>query len=124
MDDGPGTVQVVYKNIGWKQDDTGWWYQNEDGSYLQYDWTNLNGDWYFFGSDGYMVTDKVIRWGNDSYYMASDGKMAVNQTVPDGRKAGDDGILTGKMNSEYFEQAATDGEMDEDYYSCYGPGVR
>ena len=77
MGDGPGTVEVVYKNIGWKQDDTGWWYQNEDGSYLQYDWTNLNGDWYFFGSDGYMVTDKVIRWGNDSYYMASDGKMAT-----------------------------------------------
>lgn len=62
-----------------------------------------------------MVTDKVIRWGNNSYYMAPDGKMAINQTVPDGRNAGDDGILTGKMNSEYFEQAATDGEMDEDY---------
>ncbi len=121
--DGPGTMEVVYKNIGWKQDDTGWWYQNEDGSYLQYDWTELNGDWYFFGSDGYMVTDKVIRWGNDSYYMAPDGKMAINQAVPDGRKAGADGILTGKMSSEYLGQATTDGEMVEDYYSNFGPGV-
>lgn len=120
-EDGPGSVEVIYKNIGWKQDDSGWWYQNADGSYLQYDWTQLNGDWYFFGSDGYMVTDQVIRWGNDSYYMAADGKMAVNQSVPDGRKAGDDGILTGKMSSEYMEQAE-DVEKDDDYYANFGPG--
>lgn len=121
-DSGPGSVEVIRKNIGWKQDETGWWYQNEDGSYIQYDWTQMNGDWYFFGSDGYMVTDQVIRWGNDSYYMAADGKMAVNQAVPDGRKAGADGILTGKMSSEYMEQAVENGEAEEDY-SNYGPGV-
>ena len=119
---GPGTVEVIHKNVGWRQDDTGWWYQNEDGSYLQYDWTELNGDWYFFGSDGYMVTDKVIRWGNDSYYMTADGKMAVNQAVPDGRKAGADGILTGKMSSEYMEQE-DEAEKDDDYYANFGPGV-
>ena len=119
-DEGPGTVEVIYKNIGWKQDDTGWWYQNEDGSYLQYDWTELNGDWYFFGSDGYMVTDQVIRWGDDSYYMAPDGKMAVNQTVPDGRKAGADGVLAGTISSEYMEQAVRNGEL-ETGYSDYGP---
>lgn len=118
--DGPGTVEIIYKNIGWKQDDTGWWYQNRDGSYLQYDWAELNGDWYFFGSDGYMVTDKVIQWGNNSYYMAPDGKMAVNQAVPDGRKAGDDGILTGTMSREYLDEAIRNGEMEEDY-SNYGP---
>jgi len=120
LDGGPGTVEVIRKNIGWKQDDTGWWYQNEDGSYLQYDWAELNGDWYFFGSDGYMVTDKVVRLGNDSYYMAPDGKMAVNQDVPDGRRAGADGILTGTMSSEYMEKAVRDGGMEEDY-SNYGP---
>lgn len=113
---------MIHKNVGWRQDDTGWWYQNEDGSYLQYDWTELNGDWYFFGSDGYMVTDKVIRWGNDSYYMTADGKMAVNQAVPDGRKAGADGILTGKMSSEYMEQE-DEAEKDDDYYANFGPGV-
>lgn len=119
---GPGTVEVIYKNTGWKQDEVGWWYQNDDGSYLQYDWTQLNGDWYFFGSDGYMVTDKVIRYGNDSYYMAPDGKMAVSQAVPDGRKAGADGILTGKMSSEYMEQAEG-AEKNDDYYANYGPGA-
>ena len=48
--------------------------------------------------------------------------MAVNQAVPDGRKAGADGILTGKMSSEYMEQAVENGEAEEDY-SNYGPGV-
>lgn len=118
---GPGTVEVVRKNIGWKQEEGGWWYQNADGSYLQYDWTQLDGAWYFFGSDGYMVTDKVIRYGNDSYYLAPDGKMAVGRTVPDGRKAGADGTLSGKMSSEYIEQAGED-EKD-DYYANFGPGV-
>ena len=118
--DGPGSVEVICKNTGWKQDSTGWWYQNEDGSYLQYDWAELNGDWYFFGSDGYMVTDRAVRWGNDSYYMGPDGRMAVNQEIPDGRRAGADGILTGTVRSEYIEQAASNGEM-EDHYSNHEP---
>lgn len=120
---GPGTVEVIRKNIGWKNDGMGWWFQNEDGSYLQYDWAELNGDWYFFGSDGYMVTDKVIRWGNDSYYMGEDGKMVTSQKVPDGRTADADGILTGTMDIGYLEQAGVDGEMDDDYYANFGPGV-
>lgn len=118
--DGPGSVEVIRINTGWKQDSTGWWYQNEDGSYLQYDWAELNGGWYFFGSDGYMVTDRAVRWGNDSYYMGPDGRMAVNQDVPDGRRAGADGILTGTMRSEYIEQAASNGEMDGNYPN-HGP---
>lgn len=67
-----------------------------------------------------MVTDKVVRWGNDSYYMTPDRKMDVDQAVPDGRRAGADGILTGKMSSGYMEQAE-DAEKDDDYYANFGP---
>ena len=67
-----------------------------------------------------MVTDRAVRWGNDSYYMGPDGRMAVNQEIPDGRRAGADGILTGTVRSEYIEQAASNGEM-EDHYSNHGP---
>lgn len=118
---GPGSVEVIYKNTGWKQDDHGWWYQNTDASYIQYDWVESNGNWYFFGSDGYMVTDAVIRWGNDYYYMLPDGRMAVNQAVPDGRKAGADGILTGTMSKAYMDQAIANGEMEPDDTNS-GPG--
>lgn len=42
---------------GWKQDDVGWWYQNEDGTYPQreWKWVDGNGDGvsecYYFDSD-------------------------------------------------------------------------
>lgn len=113
---GPGTVDVIYKNTGWKQDDTGWWYQNNDGSYVQCDWVQLNNAWYFFGADGYMVSNKVIDWGPDSYYFGTDGKMVVNEKIPDGRTAGADGILIGDANEK-----GSDSEFEEGD-SLSGPG--
>lgn len=119
-DGGPGTIETIYKNTGWKQDATGWWYQNNDGSYLQYDWTELNGNWYFFGTDGYMVTDKVVKYGPDYYYFDEIGKMAVSRTVPDGRRAGADGVLTGKISDAALANGLTDGSIAVDETN-YGP---
>lgn len=36
----------------WKQDATGWWYENEDGSYIKNNWLNISGVWYFFDERG------------------------------------------------------------------------
>ena len=33
----------------WKQDQMGWWYQNDDGSHQINQWLNESGDWYYFG---------------------------------------------------------------------------
>lgn len=103
---GPGTTETIYKNTGWKQDGRGWWFQNNDGSYVQYDWVELNGAWYFFGSDGYMVSNTIVHWGPDDYYMGEDGKMVKNMTVPDGRKAGEDGVLMGTIKDAAYGPAS------------------
>ena len=116
---GPGTTEVIYKNTGWKQDDHGWWYQNNDGSYIQYNWVELNGAWYFFGSDGYMVSNTTVHWGPDDYYFGEDGKMVKNMTVPDGRKAGADGVLAGKVKDSSKTNSMS-GDEEEDY-SNSGP---
>lgn len=55
----------------WKQDQAGWWYQNDDGSYQSKQWLNDNGDWYYFGSDGYMLTNTMTP---DGYHVGPDGK--------------------------------------------------
>lgn len=55
----------------WKQDQTGWWYQNDDGSSQANQWLNDNGDWYYFGSDGYMLTNTAAP---DGYHVGPDGK--------------------------------------------------
>lgn len=39
----------------WKQDDTGWWYQNEDGTYVKSEWSWIDGRCYYFNEDGYCL---------------------------------------------------------------------
>ena len=39
----------------WRQDDTGWWYQNEDGTYVKSEWSWIDGRCYYFNEDGYCL---------------------------------------------------------------------
>lgn len=96
-EDGPSSIAWRTLNTGWKSDDKGWWYQNDAGDYIQYDWLKEGEDWYFFNQDGYMIANTVIKWGADKYYFGTDGKMVTNKEIPDGRKAGLDGVLSGKI---------------------------
>lgn len=56
----------------WKQDDKGWWIQNDDGSYLANQWyqSPTSGLWYYMGANGYMLTDSTTP---DGYYVNADG---------------------------------------------------
>ena len=36
----------------WRQDNTGWWYQNESGAYLKNEWSWIDGRCYYFNEDG------------------------------------------------------------------------
>lgn len=80
-----GTQNTVSE--GWKQDNTGWWYQNADGSYPANSWKEINGVWYYFEGNGYMASNKWI--GN--YYVGASGAMLTNTTTPDGYQVGADG---------------------------------
>ena len=66
---------ALLANSGWMHDNTGWWYQNSDGSYPVNQWYQLDGGkWYYFNSSGYMVTGSQYingKW----YYFASTGEM-------------------------------------------------
>ncbi len=76
---------------GWKQDETGWWYANKDGSYTTDNWQSINGQWYFFNTMGYMATGWV-NWNGKQYYCdLSGGQMLLNTTTPDGFMVGADG---------------------------------
>lgn len=58
----------------WIQDDTGWWYQNYDGSYPSSAWKNIGGYWYAFNENGYMRTG-WFKDGDYWYYLAENGQM-------------------------------------------------
>lgn len=56
----------------WKQNDFGWWLENQDGSYLTNTWYQSpdSGLWYYMGADGYMLTNTVTP---DGYRVGMDG---------------------------------------------------
>lgn len=67
----------------WKQDTTGTWWQNDDGTYPSgsWQWLDGNGDGisecYYFGQDGYLVTNSVI----DGYHIDGNGAWIVEGVV-------------------------------------------
>lgn len=99
------TAAFIYQNRSatengaagsWKQDETGWWYANADGSYTVSNWQQINGKWYFFNDRGYMATGWVD-WNGARYYCdLENGDMLSNTVTPDGYTVGADGaLLTG-----------------------------
>lgn len=66
----------------WKQNETGWWYEEENGNYIKTDWKLINGKWYYFGEDGYLYTNKV---------------------TPDGYKVDKNGEITEKLEETEIE---------------------
>lgn len=62
----------------WKQNDTGYWYVKEDGSYPKDKFEKIEGTWYYFDGSGYMLAD---RWKKHSdgnwYWFDGSGAMAT-----------------------------------------------
>ena len=66
----------VIEKAGWKQNATGWWYDNGDGTYPKSTWKSIDGSWYYFDGNGYMVTG-WLKEGRNWYYLESNCKMAT-----------------------------------------------
>ena len=64
----------------WKQDTSGYWYQNDDGSYTTNGWQEIDGKQYYFDGNGYMLSESI---------------------TPDGKLVGTDGSVVVYNNSSY-----------------------
>ena len=64
-----GIAPTLYTG-GWKQDGTGWWYQNEDGTYPKSEWKRIFSDWYYFDERGYALTgwQSINYGGKDEWF--------------------------------------------------------
>ena len=67
----------------WQQNSTGWWWQEDNGSYPQSTWRWLDGngdglaECYYFDSNGYMVSNTSV----DGYQVDADGRWIQDGTV-------------------------------------------
>lgn len=100
----------------WKQDTKGWWYQNDDGSYVANNWLDVDGKRYHFDENGYMLTGwnklpatrfNVNGDGSKSYYdteawyyFEPSGEL-LTQGNWDGGAIGPDGSLY--VDNHFFE---------------------
>ena len=66
----------------WKQNATGYWYQEDDGSNPAAAWKQIDGKWYYFTPSGYMNTG-WIKVSNQWYYCESSGEMRTTDLVTD-----------------------------------------
>ena len=81
----------------WKQDTTGWWYQNDNGSYPINCWQEINGKQYYFNESGYML---------------------ANTITPDGKQVGINGELVEEplfdIATEKYRKKFTDYQLSTD----------
>lgn len=74
---------TAYAKGAWKQNERGYWWQEEDGSYPVscWKWLDGNGDGvaecYYFDSNGYMAANTVI----DNYLVNGDGAWVENGII-------------------------------------------
>lgn len=77
----------------WKQNTTGWWYQNDNGTYPKNEWfQDIDSSWYYFNNDGYMQIEPITLNGityrfnaNGSCINPYDGVDGSIYEVVDGR---------------------------------------
>lgn len=63
-------------NGRWIQNQKGWWYSYNNGSYPASSWKLIDGQWYYFNWEGYMVTGWQKIDGS-WYYLNSSGAMTT-----------------------------------------------
>ena len=76
--------EALSKASGWVQDENGWWYRNEDGSYPKNQWLQLDA-WYYFNEEGYAECNGWRLIDNKWYYFNSDCKMETGWLELDGK---------------------------------------
>ena len=90
----------------WKQNETGWWWQEEDGSYPvdTWKWLDGNGDGisecYYFNHVGYLVTGTTTP---DQYQVNEDGAWTENGIVQ--TKEESEGESSGMWGSDITVEA-------------------
>ena len=117
-------LPVSVEAASWKQNKTGWWWQEDNGSYPVSQWKVINGKWYAFDARGYMRSGWFLsngKWyylgaANDGsmktgwqlvngswYYMnPGNGDMAANQWIGNYYVGGSGAMLTNQWIGNYY----------------------
>lgn len=92
---------------GWQRDNTGWWWQNDNGSYPSNTWQWLDGN-----HDGVA----------ECYYFDGNGYCLMNTQTPDGYTVNADGawVVNGAVQTQATEVQTTTENQGETSIDIYG----
>lgn len=62
---------------GWQQNQYGWWWVREDGSYPTDKWEKINDVWYYFDDKGFMKRSTWLNYKDAWYWFTDSGSMAT-----------------------------------------------
>ncbi len=108
----------------WVEDENGWQFKKEDGSYSANTWEQLTvdgqTDWYYFGEDGYMETGWV-QDGDDWYYLSPESDGTKGHMVTGWVQDGDDWYYLSPDADDGKGQMATGWVQDGDDWYYLSP---
>lgn len=73
------SVTANAQQIGWQQDEIGWYYENLDEERIRESWLEEDKNWYYLDVYGYRATGWYLV-EKDTYYFDFDGKMQTGWT--------------------------------------------
>lgn len=73
------SIPALAYGAGWEQDEQGYWYELEDGSYPADAWMEIDGSWYHFDEKGYMQTGWYRDGRGRRFWLGGDGKMLADR---------------------------------------------
>ena len=130
-------ISAMSSFANWHMDNTGYWWENEDGSYAKDQWLWLDGnqdgiaECYYFDENGYMLSDAVAPDGSqvdkDGAWIIDGVKQAKVLDTASGLASSSDKASLGagdEISADTAADAATEGAHEAAVYSLGSLNVR
>ena len=129
-------ISAMSSFANWHMDNTGYWWENEDGSYAKDQWLWLDGnqdgiaECYYFDENGYMLSDAVAPDGSqvdkDGAWIIDGVKQAKVLDTASGLASSDEASLGAgdEISADTAADAAAEGAHEAAVYSLGSLNVR
>ena len=120
-------IEVGLSESGWKRNETGWWWEESDGSYPTDRWKRVNNEWFYFDNRGYCLINRWFNDGQDWFYLDKRGAMVTGWMYINNRWyyfKSDGRMAKGwvKYRETWYYLDEKDGDMKSDQFVKYGNG--
>lgn len=120
-------IEGGLSEAGWKRNETGWWWEESDGSYPTKRWKKINNEHFYFDDRGYCLINRWFNDGKDCFYLDKRGAMVTGWMYINNRWyyfKSDGRMAKGwvKYRETWYYLDEKDGDMKSDQFVKYGNG--